>query len=511
MLEKHLNIKDYGILGLKASAVYNAIIQNSITLSGKAIITTAISTMESFLSDSNKFDFFDDMSEFVLNVTSKNYQHNILEYVDNVIDHDKLYNYLINHLKEQTPNSKELTRRLVESLNDEERTRVYYKNKISELLENSWFKNKITELSSSDYEENEEFRQLVCEFCLYDEVLCDKFKRSLKQTKKTVVLCDTDSNFLYLDPLIQDAFRIIGCEKTKERNLNLLNMYIDICTEALKQIFWTMTNNLGIPDSHKEIIKMKNEFINSIMLMTKNKKSYAALVYAKLGKVLAKEKIDLKGLAIRKSVVAKKLRDKYTDILIEDILKAGANGDGIDLRNIVDKNNAICKEIEDNIREGKTDYAIPVKYDTESNYANPATLQQVRGALMWNVLEPNNEIVPPDRVNLFKLKTAKKDAKELLELKEKYPEKYAIIMDRAFNEGPNANSNRIDISKYGFDVIAIPKSAERIPDYIIPLIDFDTMVDNNASSMNIILTSLGIYCEKIAAGKPAVKSNIIEI
>ena len=117
----------------------------------------------------------------------------------------------------------------------------------------------------------------------------------------------------------------------------------------------------------------------------------------------------------------------------------------------------------------------------------------------------------PQGVNLFKLKTAKKDSPELLELKKKSPEKFAIIMDRAFNEGPNANKNRIDISKYGFDVIAIPKSAERIPDYIIPLIDFDTMVDNNASSMNIILTSLGIYCERVAAGKPTVKSNIIEI
>ena len=68
---------------------------------------------------------------------------------------------------------------------------------------------------------------------------------------------------MYLDNQIQATIKELGLESNEDQELEVMNLFIDISTEALRRIFWTFTTNLGIEDEFKPIINMKNELIQA--------------------------------------------------------------------------------------------------------------------------------------------------------------------------------------------------------------------------------------------------------
>ena len=82
---------------------------------------------------------------------------------------------------------------------------------------------------------------------------------------------------MYLDNQIQATIKELGLTPGEETELEVMNLFIDLSTEALRRIFWVFTTNLGIEDDYKPIINMKNE---SIGLHNK------AIYYANLFKCL---------------------------------------------------------------------------------------------------------------------------------------------------------------------------------------------------------------------------------
>jgi len=256
-------------------------------------------------------------------------------------------------------------------------------------------------------------------------------------------------------------------------------------------------------NNYKPIINMKNEFVYKRIMLTRNKKSYGGMIESELGKMLKNPVSDIKGLSIKKSSVSKVLREKFTEILEEDVLKS----ESVNLSEIIKKFDKLGLEIELSLKKGETAFLLPKNIETIDGYKDPSMQEPVRGVLIWNALEPENQIVPPEKINIVKLKNFEKDSPELLKLKESYPEKYNSIMRVVFNEG--VSKPNIDISRFGLSVIAIPKSAEKIPNYILPFIDYQSMVNNNMTNGYIVLESLGIYTEEVKTTK--YKSNIIEI
>ena len=302
-----------------------------------------------------------------------------------------------------------------------------------------------------------------------------------------------------------------------------MNMFIDISTEALRRIFWVLTTNLGVEDAYKPIINMKNEFVYSKLLTTKNKKHYAGLLLAELGKPInkpAEERLDIKGLPIRKSVVPKTLRELFTKYLLEEILLP----EKIRMSDVLREYNNIVNSVKTSLTNGEATYLIPSKIGVLTEYKFPERMPQVRGTILWNALEPEKTIVPPENVNLKKLKTGyalNKNKNESDEeynkrlfafldekpefkwLKENYPEKYEIILKTVYKKN-NPNPS-IDFSDKGAAIIAIPKDAE-IPEYLKPLINLEEMIESNTAAGTTMLGALGIYCVK---GKR--KSNIIRL
>ena len=265
-------------------------------------------------------------------------------------------------------------------------------------------------------------------------------------------------------------------------------MLIDICTEACERIFNTATNGLGVKTTYRPIIAMKNEFVYSTLLTTSNKKSYAGMFTAKLGKKLQHPKLDMKGLQISKSNSPKILRNKFQNLLVNKILMPKK----VNLIDILNEYQTIENTISKSLHDGKLEYGSPTNVAAIASYDIPERQIGVRGTLVWNELEPNHSIQTPERVKIIKLNCTDENDPRLLQLKINDKKKYDAIIKTVFkNDGTNGTMN---MRHFGFTAVALPQDLEKIPDYLIQFIDYDEMINKNLKNANILLKCLSIMC-----------------
>jgi hypothetical protein len=494
----------YGILGERNSVFYNPHVQNSITMTGQDLIMTSIVSLENFLSDNIQFSDFDDLMYFVNETLAENVNDQILKYIDEPIAHSELIEYLISKTDKLEKDMKVKFEGFINKLSSEDVNRLFYKNKILKFIENSFLKNQFEQIVKDKNDESKkQFSDLIVKFCFSNIIFEDRYKKALKNTRKSVIVSDTDSVFVNFSTYVESTLNILGLDETTENESLIMNTYIDIVTNTLERTFWKLTGNMGLLDDYKNIINMKNEFVFSRIMLTRNKKSYAGTIESELGRLLSKPVLDMKGLSIRKSSVAKKLRNQFTDILKEDIL----NAKDVNLSTIIKKFDDLGLQIENSLKAGETLYLLPKNIETIDGYKDPSMQEPVRGVLVWNALEPESQIVPPEKINVVKMKAFDKNDPHLQSLRISHPDKYNAIMRVVFNEG--VDKPNIDISRFGFSVVAIPKSVEKIPSYLLPMIDYQSVVNNNMTNGYILLESLGVYTEEVKTTK--YKSNIIEI
>ena len=117
-------------------------------------------------------------------------------------------------------------------------------------------------------------------------------------------------------------------------------------------------------------------------------------------------------------------------------------------------------------------------------YKRPETMGQVTSVLAWNTICPNAEIMVPDKLDVVLVKIPNEAALE--PIKDKFPVEYDRI-NRLLLHGPVEG-----FRKNGVKYIAIPNSLDRIPEWIIPLIDYNYIVSRNLGTFKPILESLGL-------------------
>jgi hypothetical protein len=504
----------YGILGEHNSVFYNPHVQNSITMSGQDLITTAIMSLESFLADNAPFEDFDDVIHFVNETLEEEYPDQILKYVDEPKDRNDLISRITKKARNGLSSvSTEKLESALKKLDIEKINRLYYKNNLPEFLSNSWAKSKLGELCTFKYKEEpeeamkaplKEFTEVILRSCLSNSLFEDRFRRVLKMDRKAVVVSDTDSTFVNIHPYMVSATKSLGLDRSnKEQQTTLMNILISMTTKMLESTFDRVTENMGLIGQFKGMISMKNEFVFSRVMLTRNKKSYAGTIRSELGKLLPKPVFDMKGLSIRKSSVAKKLRKQFTEILRDDVL----NAEVVNVSKIIKKFDELGIQIEDSLKSGELFYSLPKNMEALDSYKDPSMQEPVRGAIVWNAIETEDQVVPPEKVNMIKMRAFDLNDPKLQALKLSHPNKYSAIAKTVFNDG--VASPTIDISRFGLSVISVPKSVDKIPDYLLPMIDLQTMVTNNMTNGYIILESLGVYTEEVKTTK--YKSNIIEI
>jgi len=477
----------YGATIEKNSIFYNENFGPSITYTGVVIITTAVNAFETFMSNNLIFDRVNDIILYINRIKDQHY--NYPDIINKTISKKELLTYLFDKLDAKTQENMNILASIVKDLTQEEINRIYYKNNIYKFFENDIPLKLIeTIMDRKDFldptappedikETLEQLWAYLEDWILYNYLWFYRFRNADERTRKTVLVVDTDSNFLMLDPFYKffhNKFpeKIDETDKSKVCTINIATFFL---SQLIAKVYWKLTTEMNIPADKRSIINMKNEFFYKRLMTTRNKKSYAGTLIMKEGHMLKKPKNDIKGLAIRKVSVNANVREYFTNMLNEQIL----NCNEISLGKVFGSFMKLEKDITSSLISGEVTYTQPAKVNELESYKNPYTIQSLRGAIIWNALYPDQEIVLPTKVNIIKL-----TIRSLEDIANKIPmQEYEIIKNTIFD-----NEN---LSKYGFSVLTMPKLAKKIPEWLTPFIDVDTMVNDHVKSGIIMLESLG--------------------
>ena len=492
----------YGCLGMIVSALYDPTVQNSITNCGQDIITTCIYALEAYMADNVPFKDVDVLISYIQNIIEEPYEWEILKFVDE-IPKERLHKYLVSKCEQP---AEDIVGRIISKLDGEMVTRIYYKNHLLELMVQPKFAKvlkKYIDAPDDSFRKSDEFtlfKNIVIQFTMFRGLLPDRFWFMYNNHRKAILLSDTDSAFLYTDPIVEEISKVFDLDRKNEiQQIQLINIFMDIFCVVMDKIYDLFGDSAGLTEKDRKNIFMKNEFVYKRIMVTENKKSYAGLVTAENGIILKNPVIDIKGLSIKKSTSAKKIRDTFTDILEHDIL----GSEKIDVSAILKKYSDLEEDIKSSLARGELVYAIPKSISSPEEYKNPDRIDGFRGTVVWNELYPEEKIVTPDRAYLVKLNSFTK-MKPILYTQYKHE---CDVIQHILDNGVNVGKTKVDIKKFDCDVICIPISRDTMPEFFTHLINYNDMVATNMSNGMVLLKQLGIFVSN--KNNTQKKSNII--
>lgn len=513
---KVLNNSFYGVTSQGQSIFYNPIFGPSVTYQGEDIITTAVMAFEGFLSNNIDFDNVSDVINYCNNILNEEYDELNIE-ITNDVTYDELIEYFSNKVvnKEDLSANIDILETFLRNIPEDEYATIYFKNNLMEFFNRSdivdtYFsrivgRNDFLDPNEPPEDISEILKEIwnILKFCVfYNYQNFHRINRVNNIKRKSVLVVDTDSNFLYIDPYYQ-YFKQRFPDKIGDDDISktsTVNIITSQLTNVIADVYAKYTKECGIPENFRPKINMKNEFLIKRIMLTENKKNYASIVLMQEGRMYSNPKLDIKGLPIRKVSVNKNVRNYYSELLENDILKDNE----IDLSKIIGKYKSLESTIRDSLKRGEMLYSSPGVVNNILSYKDPFSIMTVKASYVWNALFPSDEITLNGKtnINVLKLNITSYDSlmKKLEEMNLNTPEIVSGFNEIFSNER---------IVKDGINAIALPQTIKTIPELIRPFIDYDVMVNDAINSGIIMLKSLGF--KELNIKSKQFPSNIISL
>lgn len=317
----------------------------------------------------------------------------------------------------------------------------------------------------------------------------------------------TDSNMLNYGPLlefIKDEVlpqRMVRKKKYEEYmeafDLRILNT-LSLCASAgISETLWNYLGYIHVAEEDRKYIKMKNEFYYSRLIVTFAMKSYMALLKRREEVVLKEAELDVKGVSFFKSTASKETSDFiYEKILMGELFNSP---DGkLSLKRTYRAIQDFQKHVKKEVLSGNMGFMRQsVKVKSADAYANPMSIGQYKSTWVWNQLcEEHEQITYPAIVTQIKVKLAnKKDAAALAPWPEIY-DKVIKLFERNPDIGDHVEYDKSTgkpkiVKGKGIKSIALPDSVEKVPDWLLAIIDVETITRDNMSLFTQIMLPLG--------------------
>lgn len=408
---------------------------------------------------------------------------------------------------------------------------------------------------------------------VYTEYLSfDRIYRLKNFFRNTVTVIDTDSNFLSLDILMNYLLNSViepdGYGRSQRHNeFVLINTITFIITKIIRITLDFYGKQSNIPEEYRGRFDMKNEFFDELLVIAEKKKRYITKQTLREGNYNDPPKIDTKGFDFKKATTSE-YAEKVFNQLIKDYV---VTPEHVDVKSLINGLRAFKKEIITSIRNGERKFLPNGNAKEFGAYKEPGREQSVRGVLTWNYLYPDNQIELPAKISLVKMNIFNEEDME--DLERTHPEIHQTIMDKIFNDttgffvtstfippityvnpkkkewysdipkkyqtkfkklGPFEWNKWVDkvmdhevkvadkeregyyeYKKRGLQVLAIPSNA-KIPDWAMPYIDYDTMVNTIIAPFKPVLEIFNAKFPEIGKTrngvnrKTATVSNIIK-
>ena len=511
----------YGSFGTPSFQFYNIYTAGATTGTAQSLISTTAMAFESFLQNNVPFKTLDECMNFIKNTIGETHKLPI----QNITPHEdpeELFLRLKCTFRKYYKQSYETTlRRVISHLDGEDRTRLYYKNNITEFSKNQLVKVLLRQI----YQTNVEFRNAnkppeeikpyleelwayYEDFVFYNHPYVERIKRLRQDEREEVVLTDTDSNVIHisdwtefvLTDIVPESNSTLGNEDKRFVSVNVLAWVI---TRMLRELLSYYCKTCNVLDSMAGRINMKNELYFPTLLLSQVKKRYAALIRLREGKVIDPPKVDIKGHDFKKAGTSPETEEVLRNIIKDCILTPNETQEPADVNLMNSRLFALENRIRDSLKNGERDYLTrynckqPIAYKEKTRMSQGAVL----GPLLWDTLNPNNVISLPDKLDMVHINIPNLEALE--PIKETHPEIYHRMEEYAFH-GPVPELAR------GLKYLALPNNNDPIPDWVIPFIDVDKIVSKNTNTFKPVTEALQFHTLK-ASSENDFFSNIIDI
>ena len=224
---------------------------------------------------------------------------------------------------------------------------------------------------------------------------------------------------------------------------------------------------------------MKNEFLFRRVLLTDNRRNYAAVQLLQEGNIVPDKqstRLTVAGLPINKTTLPDDIKSELQNILYEEIMTP----DNVDQVEIMKHLILVEKNIIKSIMNKETKYYKPDNIAAMASYANPLSVNGISSSLVYNELRSEDmpAINLEERNKIFKVKT-NITRNNIDRIKDTYPEVYEKLV--ALLQHPTLATK--------LDTIAFPMDSQ-VPDWILEFVDVAAIVNNNLK--NFPLDSIGL-------------------
>jgi hypothetical protein len=556
---------EYGASGAPTSAFYTKYSPVATTMLAQSIITTMAALFEGFVGDNMKFFHINECIDWMLRIQDTKQEDikdwivipTVQETIDRIMSHFFMYD----------PNARPIIEGYISNLNKRDLAYLFYANNLNEFIRRHDKPKKLLRkifsdlpvLKASEQEVPPEFRdkfksaveyndyvaaemfldpynippvikepmaeltEIIMDYCYVEYLTPDSIAKLNNHKRNTVLLVDTDSNVinanLFVEFVMGEVFhgQSFGRESIYNDMIcaNILASILSQCIERTLD-FYGRCHNAG-PEARKELT-MKNEFFFRRFFLMNTKKRYACSIVLREGHIMIPFKTEIKGLDFIKAGVTDDVTQRFTKILEDNVLFS----EELQLHGLMRDLRKFEREIYADLRMGGTRYLKSQSYKSESAYSNPWSVQTYKAVAVWNAMFPEKKIYSLNKIKLVKLIVTDPDDLEVI--KDKFPDEYERAIERVFGgieryreyqirkKDAAKNGSKLDerrynpLMKYGMSTIAIPGTLNAIPEWIRPLIDYQTTISDICSSFRSILDSFRI--DEIPVKTPNGRTNV---
>ena len=305
--------------------------------------------------------------------------------------------------------------------------------------------------------------------------------------RKCCVVGDTDSTMPSLYEIVLNTLKIYGKEHLMDDmniQIRMTMIFVSLVTTLLDECCHNYVEccNSFHPED-KFFMYMKNEFFFPIILLFPVKKNYIGIQTIQEGKMIPEEaQLAITGRALGSSGLNEYVSSHIISLLQNTVLRA----DKYDPVNILHGVHEIEDHISKSIEEGDKSFGVFTRYNGINNIKDPVRTVAARASVIWNLLYPDDYIVPGDAVYMFDTNLITESDLERMD------PRFNDIKEKIRKHVFRPNSMGMDFSSFGLKSFAIPVNGntKKLPEWVIPFIRIDSMIQKHLQPITSLYSSL---------------------
>jgi DNA polymerase elongation subunit (family B) len=504
---------DYGGSGTPLSPFYSCYLPPATTGSAKNITTSLICCLE-FISENNnqwsKLNNVNELFDLIFTVLEDKREDRVL--IKDRYSVDEVTEWLLSRTNNVSGADRRTVHLYLSTLSDDDLTKLmlsfnirlvlrkYVSSEIGQimsyLIDNQIDMENITKESvhrcgygvkppEEIADTIEKVSKIIVDNCVYPFILNDVEIRAAEMDRLIVCVTDTDSLMVQFAHYIAD-FQANNAGVFRDQCIVSsafgMRLFIEHIIPRMVEDIATFCN---INDKYyRDKFVFKNEFAFLSMALLA-KKMYASSMFVQEGNPRNPHEIAVSGLSFKKRDAAEFLEPIMVDIYDKDILTC----DQVSISNVLDKYYALRNKLLSELDHDPSYFKVMGLKDISAYDQTKVLPAQMRGAIVWNNIMTDEEMLPMDRVRVIPLSFAL-----LKEHQNDYPQIAEILRLSLIDNQDEKND----------PYICIPEHYHSIPEWIKPVIDIEYATDKLLMPFKQLLDAFDVYVADVPGGfRPA--------